>query len=145
MEGGRGSRNLNGYLPNTIKSPNGKIWIIDNESAFFYGNEYERRIKSSFTTLLKIHDRMLKTMCIFQSSFVDNLRKLSKHQSAFQHLWDHAASFEPLLKEFKQDQWLFLLGIFFNARLDDIVLWIDHCKSLAVEQYSILNTKYNEY
>ena len=135
MEGGRGSRNINGDLFNSIKSRNGKIWLIDNESGFFYGNQIERTIKDFSILLLKIHDRMLKTMCIFQSSLVENLRQLSKHPSAFRHLWDYASVFEPLIKEFKEDRWLFLLEKLFNERLDDVILWIEYCKSLAIEQY----------
>ena len=132
-EGGRASRSLDNTLHNSIKSPNGKIWLIDNERGFFYGNEKESEIKHNFMVTLKLHDRMLKTMCIFQLSFVDKLRKLSKHPSAFQHLWNYTSFFEPLIKEFK-DRWLSILGKIFNTRLNDIILWIDHCKSLGIER-----------
>ena len=76
---------------------------------------------------------MLKTMCIFQLSFVNKLRNLSKQQSAFQHLWDYASSYEPLFKTFQKDEHFILLSKLFNSRLDDIILWIDHCKSSAVD------------
>ena len=75
---------------------------------------------------------MLKTMCIFQSSVVFKLRKLSKYPSAFQHLWDYASFYEPLLKHFEKDKRFILLSKLFNSRLDDIILWIDHCKSLSM-------------
>ena len=132
-EGGRGSRAINGSLFNSITSPYRKIWLIDNESAFFYGNKDESKIKFIFIKLLKIHDKMLKTMCIFQYSVVVKLRKLSQHPSAFQYLWEYASFYEPILKTFEKDEQFKLLGKLFNARLDDIILWIDHCKSLSIE------------
>ena len=136
-EGGRRGRTIKRSLCNSIKSTNGKIWLIDNESAFFYGNKDERKIKFMFINLLKVHDKMLKMMCIFQSSLIVKLRKLSQHPSAFQYLWDYASVYEPLLKDFEKDERFILLGKLFNSRLYDIVLWVNHCRSLGMEQSQI--------
>ena len=129
-EGGHG-RSIEGIFYNSIKTPNGKIWLIDNESAFFLRSKDETQY--IFNILLKIHDKLLKTMCIFQFSIVAKLRKLSKQQSAFEHIWDYASLYEPLLKIVKKDELFILVGKLFNSRLDDIILWIDHCKSSAVD------------
>ena len=134
-EGGRGSRDIHGTLRNSLKTPNGKIWLIDNESTFFYGYKSENGINRTFTQSFRSHDKMLKTMCLFQSSVVAKLRELSKHPSAFQHLWNYASFFEPLFKNFKKDHRLILISKIFNTRLDDIILWIDHCKELNKVQH----------
>ena len=84
---------------------------------------------------------MLKTMCIFQSSVVFKLRKLSKYPSAFQHLWDYASFYEPLLKNFEKNEQFIVLSKLFNSRLDDIILWIDHCKSLSMAKRWIPKVK----
>ena len=133
QEPGFAKRSIYSSLFNILKSPNGKIWLIDNESAFFYQSKF-RDPKYNYYRLLNFHDKMLKTMCIFQRSLVDKLTKLSKFPSAFQHLWDYASSYEPLFESFEKDYRFNVSTKLFNARLGDILRWIDECKSFRLNK-----------
>ncbi|XP_045198997.2 four-jointed box protein 1-like [Mercenaria mercenaria] len=129
---GLSRRSLASSLYNSLKSQNSKIWLIDNESAFFY--QYKSRDPTyNHFQLIKLHDKMLKTMCIFQSSLVNELRKLSEHPSAFKRLWGYASSFEPLFDSFQKDYRFDVFARLFDTRLNQIIEWIDHCQNIRSE------------
>ncbi|XP_060561251.1 four-jointed box protein 1-like [Ruditapes philippinarum] len=126
---GNSRRSLERGLYNSLKSPNGKLWLIDNESAFFYQSKYQGPIYK-YTQLLKFNDRMLQTVCIFQSSLVAELRRLSRQPSAFHYLFDFAGSYEPLLANVILDPRFELFAKIFNTRLGQILEWVEHCQTL---------------
>ncbi|XP_060600186.1 four-jointed box protein 1-like [Ruditapes philippinarum] len=117
---GVGNRLLNRVAHNTLMSSNGKIWLIDNESAFFHNDP-----QSYYTSLNR---KMLRTLCIFEKFLVTNLIKLSKHPSAFHHVWKYAITFEPSLVTFEKNINFNLSAISFNNRLDETIEWINRCK-----------------
>ncbi|XP_060596612.1 four-jointed box protein 1-like isoform X1 [Ruditapes philippinarum] len=130
-ESGPRFRSFSRHLYNSVKSPNGKIWIIDNEFAFF--TERKHRVSKEYNIhLLTFNNIMLKTMCIFQSSLVGELRNLHKYPSAFHHLWYYASSFEPLLNNLNRDLQFNTSAALFNQRLGDIIGWIYVCKSKSL-------------
>jgi hypothetical protein len=126
-------RRISTALYNCVMSPNGKIWFIDNEFSMF--TERKHKISKEYNIHLQTFNNiMLKTMCIFQSSLVNELRNLHKYPSAFHYLWYYASSFEPLLNNFHRhnDVQLNTSAALFNQRLGDIIGWIYVCKSKSL-------------
>lgn len=110
-------------------SQDGKLWLIDNESGLLDAYEllepYLR--KSQFSTF---HRQMLETMCVFQSSLVSSVLKLSEHSSPHQRLLNFAGSFEPLIYNLPKEEHFKLFVEMFDQRLADVVNWIKYCQTL---------------
>ena len=112
-------------------SQSGKLWLIDNESGLFDAYEllepYHRN--SRFTTF---HSKMLKTMCIFQSSLVKALQILSSHSSPHKRLLSFSRSFEPLIEFLPKDNLYTQFSEMFDKRLALVMEWIKQCKNTDV-------------
>ncbi|XP_053384416.1 four-jointed box protein 1-like [Mercenaria mercenaria] len=112
-------------------SQNGKLWLIDNESGLFDAYELLKPYHKSsrFTTF---HNKMLKTMCVFQSSLVKALQKLSEQPSPHKRLLNFSRSFEPLIDELPKDNLYKLFAETFDKRLAQVMEWVQHCKIIDV-------------
>jgi hypothetical protein len=120
-------------LHNSVKSSNGKIWLIDHESAFFYRYKYFDSTYN-YIRIVPFYDKMLKTMCIFQSSFVEGLKKISEHSSAFEFLWEFTLSHEPLMRTISKELRSKMYATIFDYRLNQIMEWIQHCKAISIKE-----------
>ncbi|XP_045196192.2 four-jointed box protein 1-like [Mercenaria mercenaria] len=116
-------------LHNSIMSSKGKIWLIDHERAFFYYQErYNMPPTYFYKTIIPFYDKILKTMCVFQSSLVERLQMLSEQPSPFKSLWDLASLHEPLMDTIPKDLRSEVYAKLFNLRLKEIMSWIRQCK-----------------
>lgn len=110
-------------------SQDAKLWLIDNESGLFDAYEllepYHKN--SRFTTF---HNKMLKTMCVFQSSLVKSLRKLAEQPMPHKRLLQFARSFEPLIDELPRDNLYKQFVETFDKRLALVMNWIQHCQAI---------------
>lgn len=118
-----------GKVHNCLKSYKGKLWLIDHEKTFFYRSN-KRGIDSTFRHVMHFHDKMLKTMCVFQSSLVEAVLKLATSHSPFQTLWNYTRHYEPLLDSIQRNNKFALIATLFNRRLGHIVQWIKRCNEL---------------
>jgi hypothetical protein len=109
-------------------SQDGKLWLIDNESGLFDAYEllepYHRN--SRFTTF---HNKMLRTMCVFQSSLVKALKLLSSHASPHKRLLNFSRSFEPLIDFLPKDNLYSQFAEMFDKRLAFVIEWIKRCEN----------------
>lgn len=121
-----GRPEFTGTLNNAFKSSIGKIWLFDHEKTLIYYNK-NRGPVYNFTSSVKFHDIVLKTLCVFQSTFVDGLRVLSKQPSPFITLWNYSLSQEPLLDTMTKDHNFKVCEKWFNKRLTHILQWIEQC------------------
>ena len=109
-------------------STDGKLWLIDNESGLLdaYDLLTPQESNKRFETF---HDKMLHTMCIFQSSIVKALRKLYKYPFPHKKLLKYAQSLEPLLQNITMVKPYQLYVEMFNTRLKSVIEWIDKCET----------------
>lgn len=115
-----------GVLHNSLKSSDGKIWIIDNEKSIFF--KPPDATFNYFNTCSDFHYKYLKTMCVFQYSLIDNLQQLSRKPSPFKTLWNFAIAHEPLLDTIEEINFDTYADIF-NNRLARVMQWVQHCKN----------------
>lgn len=110
-------------------SSDGKLWLIDNESglldAYDLLNPHDNNQR--FQTF---HNKMLQTMCIFQSSLVKALKRLDKSPYPHQRLLNYAQSMEPLLENISSVKPYQLFIKMFDKRLKTVIRWINHCEQL---------------
>lgn len=110
-------------------SSDGKLWLIDNESGLLdaYDLLSPQEQNSRFETF---HNKMLRTMCVFQMSLVKALRKLYKYPRPHQRLLHYAQSLEPLLANISTVKSYDLFVKMFDTRLKNVIQWITHCQEI---------------
>lgn len=111
-------------------SANGKLWLIDNESGLLdaYDLLSPQDKSDRFVTF---HDKMLKTICVFQSSLVKSIRKLFSYHYPHKRLLYYAQSLEPLLANVTNIETFDLFAKLFDRRLKNVIDWIDHCLEIS--------------
>lgn len=118
---------LNWLLHNSLLSNDGKLWLVDNEKCFFYPS---KRKHPTYASMEQFNEKLLKTLCVFQSSFVKEMQALATSHSPFETLWKFASSYEPLLDTMERDSRYFMFVKRFNERLRQILRWVHSCKEL---------------
>lgn len=110
-------------------SQDNKLWLIDNESGLLDAYELLEPYHPTprFSTF---HKQMLETMCIFQSSLVNAILKLSEQPFPHLRLLNFAGSFEPLMSSLPEDEHFNLFVQMFDQRLAEVVKWIKHCQAI---------------
>lgn len=108
------------HLRNAVKSSRGKIWLIDNEMAFYVDSEHQVKMES-------LQYKFMKSLCVFQYSLISALWELFAQPRPFQALWNYARSHEPLLERNHYLTYFKQYAKQFDQRLTNIMQWIQHC------------------
>ncbi|GFN98758.1 four-jointed box protein 1 [Plakobranchus ocellatus] len=129
--------------PNILKEPirnlrpsdgGSKLWLIDNECGLLdaytvlYIGQYANERFVGF------HDKMLRTMCVFQRKVVRNLEHLHQQAVPHQALMRYASARDKLLQEMEPDESFDLFRNKFSERLANVVKWIRHCEVTAANR-----------
>lgn len=125
------------HVRNLVQDPNAhKIWFIDNESGFIggYSQIYttHKELKEQ-KDYLNFHQRILKTMCVFDKQVAANVQKLANEINPHLYLENYVLQNEPLLKKLFKRKSLRLLTKF-TERLNEIQRWMEHCAGVATNQ-----------
>lgn len=103
-----------------MKSPEGKIWLIDNKWAFPTKKHQQANIES-------LNDAFLSKICLFQISFLTALWELSDKPDPFQILWNYARSYEPLLDSMKELGTFKAIASLFEERVAKLLKLMQNC------------------
>ena len=110
--------------------PNGKLWLIDNESGLFDAYEllYSTRKPSKF---YRFHEQMLHSICLFRTRTIRKVWELAKMEHPEEELLKYASQQEPLHVKLELGAEVGIFRKRFKERLKLIVNWAAECAKLA--------------
>ena len=105
----------------------GKLWFLDNETGFFYGYKF---IYSSRSLYNEKVERILKFTCIFRKQTVQKLLQIKDSSDPFGLIVQHARDHHSLEPQIAMNYNLTYARVHFVERLDKMLGWINHCRTL---------------
>ena len=138
QDGAESEGNL-GLLKETVhnlgrSTKTSSLWMLDNESAFLdaYALMYARGAQSdaqSGKRFVRLHDRILQTVCLFRRQTVERVEALAQSQRPDQILLGFVDKGEPLFRKLPKVHADSPFGLNFAHRLDKLVKWVGQEKN----------------